>query len=250
MSAAQEKLAEVCSERRRKAEDLENGINERLEGLFKQEDARIQSVVKVVKESVGDDESPGGVDELVRKARLTLLRSQKYLIVEGDLSDSCELIVELEASLEYIYFEERKPTALTPVFTEEWELSLSFAFFDEDEAEALKEVDSPSEAEVKAWEKGHEEGTSKILAKEFALGSGDEPIFFRSTFSASTTYRLRMRIAHQGMSTQWSDEAEFTTPEFKECCVWKECPDDVDEERKYSVDERNSRIATAVGGYS
>ena len=46
------------------------------------------------------------------------------------------------------------------------------------------------------------------------------------------------------MKTQWSDEAEFTTPEFKECCVWKEYPDDAYEIRKYSVDERNPRIAT------
>ena len=53
-----------------------------------------------------------------------------------------------------------------------------------------------------------------------------------------------MRIIQQGISTQWSDEAEFTTPEFKNLCVWKECPDDVDKCRKYSVDEKNPRIAT------
>ena len=51
------------------------------------------------------------------------------------------------------------------------------------------------------------------------------------------------------MKTQWSDEAEFT-PEFKECCVRKECPDNVDEEKEmtYSVDEENPRIATKFGG--
>ena len=56
-----------------------------------------------------------------------------------------------------------------------------------------------------------------------------------------------MSIVHQGMSSQWSDEAEFTTPEFKECCVWKECPDYVDKYSKYSVDEGNPRIATKIG---
>ena len=59
-----------------------------------------------------------------------------------------------------------------------------------------------------------------------------------------------MRIVHQGMSTQWSDEAEFTTPEFKECCVWKKCPEDVDKNKKYSVDEENPRIATNIGVFS
>ena len=31
-------------------------------------------------------------------------------------------------------------------------------------------------------------------------------------------------------------------------CAWKECPDDVDESRKYSVDERDARIATKTSG--
>ena len=53
-----------------------------------------------------------------------------------------------------------------------------------------------------------------------------------------------MRIVHQEMSSQWSDEAAFITPEFK-CCAWKECPDNlVDEKRKYSVDEKNPVVAT------
>ena len=56
-----------------------------------------------------------------------------------------------------------------------------------------------------------------------------------------------MRIVHQEVSTQWSDEAEFTIPEFKDLCVWKECPDNIDEDRKYSVDEKNHRIATRIG---
>lgn len=43
---------------------------------------------------------------------------------------------------------------------------------------------------------------------------------------------------------KWSDEMEFNSPEFRELCVWKECPDDVDEEMKYSVDKENPRIAT------
>ena len=59
-----------------------------------------------------------------------------------------------------------------------------------------------------------------------------------------------MRIVHQGKNTQWSDEAKLTTPEFKGCCVWKECPDNVDERRKYSVDGENPRITTNLGyGY-
>ena len=57
----------------------------------------------------------------------------------------------------------------------------------------MKEFDSPFEVEVKIWEKGHEEGTSRTLTKEFTLGS-DEPIFFKNAFVASTTYCLKMGL--------------------------------------------------------
>ena len=67
--------------------------------------------------------------------------------------------------------------------------------------EVLKGTDSPFEVEVNVWEKGHEEGdTSKILTKEFTLGS-DGPICFRSTFSSCTTYYLKTKIVQQGTST-------------------------------------------------
>ena len=56
-----------------------------------------------------------------------------------------------------------------------------------------------------------------------------------------------MRILHQEVSMQWSDEVEFTTPEFKDLCVWKECPGNIDEKLKYSANEKNPRIATKIG---
>ena len=87
--------------------------------------------------------------------------------------EDCGLRVIKEAVLESIDFGERKPRNLIPSFTKEGELSLSFSFFDEDEAEILKEVDSSFEAEVKVWEKDHEEDTSKTLTKELTLRSSD-----------------------------------------------------------------------------
>ena len=249
MTAAQEKLMKICSRRRGKSERLEKRINGKLEEVFEAEDARIQRVVKMIKENI-DSEDPEEVKELTRKAKLTLLRNQKYSLwnpsewARKRPCDNFDLNAERGASLKFIDFEERKPTNMVHSFTRKGELSLSFAFFSEDEVEVLKGVDSPFWMEVKMWEKGQEEGTSKTLTNEFTLGS-DEPVCFRSPFTASTTYSLKMRIVHQGMNTQWSDEAEFT-PEFKDLCVWKECPDEVDENRKYSVDEKNPRIITKI----
>ena len=50
MSAAQEKLNEICNERKKEGEELETRINRKLEEVFKTEDALIQGIVKMVKE--------------------------------------------------------------------------------------------------------------------------------------------------------------------------------------------------------
>ena len=110
----------------------------------------------------------------------------------------------------------------------------------------LKDVDSPFEVETMIWEKDNEETFSRILTKEFSLGR-DEPICLRSTFIASTTYCLKMRIVHRGMNTQWSGKADFTTPRYNELCIWKECPGNIKAKRKYSLDEKNPRIETKIG---
>ena len=245
--AAEEKLMEICNQIRKKAEELKERVNGKLEDVFKVEDARIQEVVKIVKEKIGSG-NPEEVKELAKKAKLTILRKQKYSL-KGNSLDNCDFRVEKEVSLKYIDLEERKPTILIPSFTKKWELSLSFTFFDGDEEEILKEVGSPFNVEVKMWEKGHEAETSKTLTKEFTFKK-DEPVYFRGTFPASTTCCLKMRIVHQETSTQWSHEVEFTTPEFKDLCTWKECPGDVDRNREYSVDERNPRIARKIGNDS
>ena len=221
--AAQEKLHEICEELRTQVYELFEEINSELEEKFIKEDNRLQTALSGLR--LGEDD----VSKKIRKAKEELLVEQKYDVVERNsnkkeddqklrISSLYELKIERKISPDI--FEEKKPANLIPSFTENGKLSLSFTFFNEDEAEVLKCVDSPFEVEVKIWEKGHEEGTSKILTKGLTLGS-DELVCFRSTFTASTPYCLKMRFVRQGMSTQWSDEAEFTTPEFKECCFWK-----------------------------
>ena len=244
---AQERLTEICNVRKKEADDLGTRINGKLEDPFKAEDARIQSVVKMVKENICS-EDPEKVKELIMKAKLALVISQSYSLIEEDSLDKYDLGVERETSLKWFDFEERKPTKLSPSFTKNGGTLISFSFFSGEEVKVLKGVDLPFEMEVELWEKGHKERFSKLFTKKLTLGS-DEPVCFKSTFAASTTYCLKMRIVYQRMRTQWSDEAEFTTPEFKDLCVWKECPEDVDEDRKYTVSKKNPRIAMKIVGY-
>ena len=253
--AAQEKLHNFCDGLRAQVDKLENRVNSELGEKFTAEDDRLQSTLSELNSC--EDE---GISRMIQKAKAELLLMQSYELVchdfgddsgdeedqkmNFDLSSMCKL--KTERKVVHDIFEERKPTNLIPSFTEKWELSLSFAFFNEDEVEVLKELKPRFEVEMKVWEKGHEEeSTSRTLTKEFTLGH-DEPICFRSTFAGSTTYCLNARIAHQGTRTQWSDEIEFTTPKFKGLCVWKECPYNVNGNRKYSVDMKNPRIATKV----
>ena len=49
-AAARDKLVEICNNRRKEGEELRNRVNGELEVAFSAEDARIQSVVKAVKE--------------------------------------------------------------------------------------------------------------------------------------------------------------------------------------------------------
>ena len=81
MTAAQEKLGEICNKRRKEGDELEERINGKLEEVFNAEDARIQSVVKVIKENI-DSEDPVEVKELTRKAKLTLLKKPKVFALE------------------------------------------------------------------------------------------------------------------------------------------------------------------------
>ena len=56
----------ICSRRRGKSERLEKRINGKLEEVFKAEDARIQSVVKRITETI-DIEEPEEVKEVSKE---------------------------------------------------------------------------------------------------------------------------------------------------------------------------------------
>ena len=242
----QDKLVEICNKKRREADGLETRVNGELEELFSREDARLQEAVKILKKNM-ENENPTDAKKLAKIAKTALINNQIYSLNEGDSCDKCKISVKKEISIKFVNFEKRKPTGFAARFTNKGELSISFSFFSEDEGDILKELNIPFRVVMNMWEKDRGEADIRSFTRNYVPGK-DESIYFRSTFTASATYRLKMRIVHQEMRTQWSDEAEFTTPEFEECCVWKECPDDAYVNRKYSVDERSPRIATRIGG--
>ena len=64
-----------------------------------------------------------------------------------------------------------------------------------------------------------------------------------------TDYTFRVRTVKGNTVSEWSVVVKGRTQkELFETSRWKECPDYVDGIRKYSVDEKNPRIATFIGG--
>ena len=246
--AAVDELTAICNTKLVKVKEFENRVNEQFGEVFKNEDERIQVTFNQINERI-NSKDPDEIKRLVRKAKLTLLINQRYEPIEVDSLDKFPIKVCREASLEFIDFEERKPKNLIPSFTKKGEFSLSSEFFDKDEIDLLEEFGLGMRVEAKVWEKSRGEDSSKTLTKEYTLRS-NELVCLKDGFIASTTYCLKTRIHHKNLSTQWSDETEFTTPEFKDCSFWKECPDNVHIGRKYSVDAENPRIAANIGGDS
>ena len=57
-------------------------------------------------------------------------------------------------------------------------------------------------------------------------------------------YEFRVCCGYRGGWGKWSDKVVVMVSPFS----WKKCPSDVDKDRKYSVDKKNPRIATNIGG--
>ena len=250
MTAANEEIGGICAERRKEAEELRNKINEKLESLFTKEDSRIQELVKELREMIYNG-SPEELKELATKAKRALSTAQKYVFIKpssfikGRLKDNYDLMAIEDTSLKHLDFEARKPTDFAASFTDGGEVSISFSF-PSDDAGILEELSILFNVRISVREEGQSEEDGITLSREYPFGSA-EPIRFKDVFMPSTTYYLKMHIEFCESHTEWSDEIEFVTPEFKECCAWRECPDEVDEKRKYSVDEKNSRVATDIG---
>ena len=119
---------------------MKNGINGKLEEAFKQEDARIQGVVKVVKERIGS-EDPEEVKELGSKGRVALLTRQKYSLSKGRPAGQWDLVVTSEALPNFPLLEDMEPAGFAASLTGNCEVSVSFTPLfrkEEEEEEALR----------------------------------------------------------------------------------------------------------------
>ena len=73
--------------------------------------------------------------------------------------------------------------------------------------------------------------------------------FTKKGLLSETKHTFRVRAVRGDSVSEWSDVLKGRTPKKPSPYggVWKECPGDVDEKRKSSVDKKNPRIVTRIG---
>ena len=73
--------------------------------------------------------------------------------------------------------------------------------------------------------------------------------FTKTGLPPDTEHSFRVRAVRGSTVSEWSDAVKGRTQkELRYGGAWKECPGNVDKDRKYSVDEGNTRIATKISG--
>ena len=256
MVTAMSNVEKVYNEKRGEAEEFADGVNKKLEVLFTKEDARMQAIVKAVRKTIWSETPINEIDmkEVIMNGKEGLITVQKYSLLElsppkGSLCDRYDLAVEKEVSLKCIGLEEMMPVITSTSPTGKGGMYVFFTLFDEGEADAvrlLRLLNLTFDVVVKIWEKGTTEDSGETETLTIACGfEKTNQFLLTGTVSSGRTYYLKMRAEHKEECTQWSNSVEFT-PDFSEYCSWKECPDYVDESKKYSVDEKNPRIATKI----
>ena len=92
-----------------------------------------------------------------------------------------------------------------------------------------------------------------VEGAKFYLVEADDEIFWApgtsNTFTKAdllpdTEHSFRVRAVRGNKMSEWSGAAKGRT---KRSCAWKECPDYVANNLKYSVDGNNPRVATKIG---
>ena len=160
--AAQDKLYLLCEGLRARVGVLKSRVNKALEEKFPAEDRRLQNALNELRTADGSN-----VPKMLQRAKAELLVVQSYEVVEHnvkgedqepakkkariengdggkgvfDVGSLCELKTEKRVSPGMM--EEKKAANLVPSFTEKGDLSVSFEFFNEDEVETMKDIDSP-----------------------------------------------------------------------------------------------------------
>lgn len=237
----QDKLRKICDSLRAQINELEDRINEELEEKFIPEDNRLQSIFNELRGNSTVD--------VFQKVKAELLVMQSYDITENkernyDITTFYKL--ETEECLGTELMEMRKLTNVRVI--NGGKISVSFTYLNPDEERVFSEhnIESPVKYKCSIFKRGIEQESKEYFLSRRTDGSFT---FTANALEFGTMYGIRVKMVLGNKESEWSDIAEFT-PGFKECCAWRKCPDNVNNDRKYNVDINRPRVAAKANGSS
>lgn len=242
--AVQEELRLICNRERERIDCMEETINRELEEKFGKEDYRLQTALNELRVALRAEDCKECLDA-AQRAKTELIVMQRYEIRQEEntgVSKTYTLSTEKKVVDKLLDLKQPKNLKINSVSTG----AIRFEFVGSSYEERILSENGFSsflthkvllrKKDEENWDEYH---VKKLSAHEFLM----EP----DILEASTEYCMKVRTESISRSSGWSDTLEFVSPQFSECCAWKECPRHVIDDRKYSVDEKNPRVATKVG---
>ena len=247
---AQKEINEICEKMWKQIDALEEKVNSELEGKFTKEDERLQSALGSLSDIKGKP-SP----KALQNAKTKLLVKQTYRLKEfciypeiADLTNACKLTAD--KVVETRWLEHKKPTGLNVEKAGSFgRVYLGFSILTKNEKATLTESGLEGAVPYKALLLKKKDET---YSREYAIRKEEDNLFFFTPeqLEAETKYAVKVAVGLEvGEKAEWSDEAEFSTPEFSGCCAWKECPDHVGNWSKYTVSKENPRTVICLSSY-
>lgn len=245
----QSKMEAICAAMREEIAAMEDSFNDHLHLAFDAEDTRLQSIVHALNCEMSRETCTNeSLKELVDMANAALLIVQNYSIVEKKedqkgLCKAYELKTERSLDWKYMDLKCKKPGGVTRVDVLNGRVSIDFASpFTELERKALEET---STADIINFRVMIDETNSAEPSDSDVMIRGIEDEFVFPGLKAETDYFIKMRAEHDNEASLWSSPTKFTSPTFKDSCVWNKCPDP--ETAEYEVDETDPCIASFHG---
>ena len=258
----QEEVCEAHEVMRKMIDENEKEVNKSLEEHFTNEDSCIQAALcelmkatsTTITSKEGKNKKKGKakreVSEALQKAKAELVVVQKHSL--NEVCDSYHngtglpktLKLETKKEIDPEWLDISKPSNLKAIkVNNTGKVFIHFTRNDEQERVfSVNGFGDVSAYKALLQKKGEECGKEHSLRRE-EKGEKDSFSFVPDFLESEVIYTVKVKAVVQGKEGEWSEEVEFT-PEFAEGCVWKECPDYVVEERKYSVNKKNPRVAT------
>lgn len=252
--AVQEELHSICTQLKKDIDDMENKINAKFQVVFENEDHRLQGLLGDIYRMFNECESnskkaEGEVNELFERIKGDLFVTQNYSLIKTENStQKYDINVTKDVSSDLLFeknLEKIEDVEITSITDKSITLKFKSPITDF-ETESIKENNLLDEIKYKVEMRETTESGEDITA-EYILDNTSNT-FYPESIKINAHYTLRIRAEVKDIwKSKWSDPVDFT-PLFSNICSWKECPKKVSPERKYTLNDTNTRIATKTSG--